>query len=83
MLNYGGNMAKKKYRIRTLILEIDDDERTEVLAAVSEARSSLVNNIFHKAVSKCTIINGNLGDLFLKIILMCIVLRCQYALLTF
>ena len=47
MLDYEGNMVKKKDRSRVLISIVEDNSVIEVSAVFSEAKVSLVNKLFY------------------------------------
>ena len=81
MLNYKGNIAEKKERVKILMPDLDYNERIETSAVVKEAESSRVDRVSHKTETEWRNINSNIVALFQSnSFISC--LRCQHALIT-
>ena len=62
MLDYKERLSKKD-RVRMWMSEIEDDAMMELLVAISEAESLLINRLFHERHSGFRCIHGDRGDL--------------------
>lgn len=63
MLDYKCEMIEKKDIIRILMSDAEEDGMMEVLAVISEAKTPLINRLFHESHSECRSTHGDLADL--------------------